>query len=170
MRAYRFWFLQRNAPREDVRHKGRSGLGTDIATSTPPTFPQRSGVMKSKYPITVCVIATLILCTGARTQMLVSPLPGQGPPTLPPPVVGCSVGPCGPALREPILRLDAEAVAEAGRFRQVRVPGNEVHHRISTLLRKLTWHANLKRAARAARRTGRPILWIQALGNLRSYT
>ena len=66
-------------------------------------------------------------------------------------------------------REKAEAIRAAREFRALKVPAKEVAPAVRKLLR-LKWHTSLGRAAQSARITKKPILWIQALGDLKGYT
>ena len=55
-------------------------------------------------------------------------------------------------------------------FQQLRVPGVQTRQAVDKLVKELTWHKDLRTAAKAASETGKPILWIQALGDLKGYT
>lgn len=63
----------------------------------------------------------------------------------------------------------ARAMKAAKEFRKLKVPGKEVAPAVRKLL-KLRWHKSLRAAAYKARAEDKPILWIQALGDLRGYT
>jgi hypothetical protein len=63
----------------------------------------------------------------------------------------------------------ARALKAAREFRRMKLPGKEVAPAVRRLL-KLRWHKSLRDAAYQAKTKNRPILWIQALGDLRGYT
>lgn len=64
-------------------------------------------------------------------------------------------------------KKEARRVQKAREFvESVRVPGTEVANRVRKLTRRLTWFRSLPAAQEEARRTGRPILWIHALGEI----
>lgn len=63
----------------------------------------------------------------------------------------------------------ASARKAAGEFFGHEFKGSKVRKGIRSVTR-LRWHTKLKEAARHARKTGRPILWIQALGDIGGYT
>lgn len=65
--------------------------------------------------------------------------------------------------------VKARAREAAREFRRLRVAGKKVTAAVGKLGR-LRWHKTLPGAARAARSQGKPILWIQALGDLGGYT
>ena len=65
---------------------------------------------------------------------------------------------------------DPEAVAQAVEFRGLEVPGKKVRPAVTKVARQLHWHRTLKSAVREARAADKPILWVQALGNLTGYT
>lgn len=62
----------------------------------------------------------------------------------------------------------AEQSARA--FRSLRLPGSRVRRAVAKLARRLEWHRSLDRAIAAADRSGKPVVWIQALGSLRGFT
>ena len=64
---------------------------------------------------------------------------------------------------------ESEETRQAREFQKLRVPGVKVN-RLIRKVRKLKWYSSLAKAKQAARRQSKPILWIQALGNLNSYT
>ena len=55
---------------------------------------------------------------------------------------------------------------QARSFRRVQVSGEEVSRNVDKLLTELRWHDDLASAQEEARTTGKPIVWIQALGDL----
>ena len=63
----------------------------------------------------------------------------------------------------------ARALKAAREFRAMKLPGKEVAPAVRRLL-KLRWHKKLRDSAYQAKVNNRPILWIQALGDLRGYT
>jgi hypothetical protein len=63
----------------------------------------------------------------------------------------------------------ARALADAKEFRSLKVPARKVAPAVRKVLR-LRWHKSLRGAAHKARAEHKPILWIQALGDLRGYT
>jgi len=67
------------------------------------------------------------------------------------------------AERDQVLR-------EQPSFDQLQVPGNEVRAGVRRALTELTWHRTLAQATSAARLEGKPIVWVQALGDLRGLT
>lgn len=60
------------------------------------------------------------------------------------------------------LRVEREARG----FRRLQVEGDEVRPATEKLAKELTWHDSLQSAQRVARRTGKPIVWVHALGEL----
>ncbi len=58
---------------------------------------------------------------------------------------------------------------EARNFRKLRVPGEEVNTNVTKLTSELNWHKSLAAALAEARKQGRPVQWIQALGELTGY-
>ncbi len=55
-------------------------------------------------------------------------------------------------------------------FRKLAIPGKQVSAEVRKLRKKLKWHKTLRAASREAKKTDKPILWIQALGKLSGYT
>ncbi len=67
------------------------------------------------------------------------------------------------------IPLDLKATSQARQFQQVKVNKSQVHQQVSKLKSELTWHKRLDDAVRAAQKSGKPILWIHALGDLTGY-
>lgn len=63
----------------------------------------------------------------------------------------------------------ARALATAREFRSMKMSAGKVSRAVRRLL-GLRWHKSLRQAAAAAKADRKPILWIQALGDLRGYT
>ncbi len=63
----------------------------------------------------------------------------------------------------------ARALAAARKFRSLKVSAGKVSRGVRRLL-GLRWHKSLREAAAAAKADHKPILWIQALGELRGHT
>ena len=55
---------------------------------------------------------------------------------------------------------------DARSFRQLRIPGEEVARNVKRLRKELRWHKTLGGALASGRSSGKPILWVQALGDL----
>ncbi len=55
---------------------------------------------------------------------------------------------------------------QARSYRRLRVPGDQVRPAVERLAQELDWHDSLESAQRVAKNTGKPIVWIHALGNL----
>ena len=68
------------------------------------------------------------------------------------------------------LPTDKQAQQEAEYFSQLQVPGKQVRRAVAKLTKNLRWHKTLDKAVAEAMNTGKPILWIQALGQLKGYT
>ncbi len=64
----------------------------------------------------------------------------------------------------------SEANASAVEFRNLKVSGRDLHRAVGKVVRELDWKSSLRSAQREAVKTGKPIVWIQALGDLRGYT
>ena len=73
-------------------------------------------------------------------------------------------------LRASDIPALTRAVPEAQSFRQLEVPGSSVLRGVKKLTSELDWKKTLKSAQREAVKTGKPIVWIQALGVLGGYT
>lgn len=54
-------------------------------------------------------------------------------------------------------------------MRNLRLGSTYVRDAVRTLTRRLEWHDDLEDAAEQAAAEGKPILWIQALGNLKGF-
>ena len=104
-------------------------------------------------PLVAFAIAALL---PAQPQLLVP---------LDPPPMPAAVPMAAAVIRE---LSAAEAAAEA--FRKIQVRGSDLTKAVHAVTKTLTWHDKLGDAARAARESGKPILWIQALGTLQGYT
>jgi hypothetical protein len=67
------------------------------------------------------------------------------------------------------IPMSAAAAEEARRFRELKVSKFVVNKRVRKLTKKLVWHTKLDRALAASKRSGKPLVWIQALGRLTGY-
>jgi hypothetical protein len=65
--------------------------------------------------------------------------------------------------------IDEQATDKANRYRRVLYEGKKVFENVRKLKRELTWHKDLETAAAAAGKSGKPIVLIQALGDLKGY-
>ena len=63
-------------------------------------------------------------------------------------------------------QADESAVA----FRNLKVFGRDLQRAVGKVVKELDWKSTLRSAQREAMKTGKPIVWIQALGDLRGYT
>ncbi len=63
-----------------------------------------------------------------------------------------------------------DAATSAHQFQSLRTPGGQVLRSVKKLVRELRWHKTLQSAAKEAKKTGKPIVWIHALGALSGYT
>ncbi len=59
-----------------------------------------------------------------------------------------------------------ESRRDARAFRRLRVSGDEVAKNVRKLTKELRWHKSLSSALASGRRQGKPVVWIQALGDL----
>lgn len=55
---------------------------------------------------------------------------------------------------------------QARRYRKLRLPGEQLQRNVTKLTGELRWHETLAAAQAVARKQNKPILWIQALGDL----
>lgn len=51
-------------------------------------------------------------------------------------------------------------------FRRLKVPGDEVEQNVRRLTKEMRWHKTLGAALASGRRQSKPVVWIQALGDL----
>ena len=78
--------------------------------------------------------------------------------------------------REPAPQISAadtgktRAARQASLFQNLVVPGRDAYPRIKDMVKRLDWTANLGTAVQRAQAQDKPILWIQALGDLKGYT
>ncbi|HLU39020.1 MAG TPA: hypothetical protein VK081_06520 [Planctomycetota bacterium] len=93
----------------------------------------------------------------AAIGLLAFPL-GAQPPGPTPRMLAC-------ATSEP-----SEAARAADAFTRSVLRGVEVARTVRRAADALRWHRKLEDAARTARAEGKPIVWVQALGELRGYT
>lgn len=100
------------------------------------------------------------VCLAAQPQTVVPLRPAQ--PT--------TSAPSGGDRATPRKDTRTPEQRQAQQFRRLRVPGKQVLRAVHTLKRQLTWHGRLQGAVRTAKQADKPIVWIQALGNLRGYT
>ena len=61
------------------------------------------------------------------------------------------------------------ATMSAGSFRKLTVPGEEVARNVKRLTTELRWHKSLSGALAEGRSKGKPVVWIQALGDLKGF-
>ncbi len=54
----------------------------------------------------------------------------------------------------------------ARQFKRMKMPGTDVEKNVKRLISELRWYKSLRSALAAGRAKGRPVLWIQALGDL----
>ncbi len=64
------------------------------------------------------------------------------------------------------LPEERAAKRDARKFQWVEVDGKKLQPRVQRLIHDLTWHKTLAAAKTEAARTGKPILWIHALGDI----
>lgn len=61
-------------------------------------------------------------------------------------------------------------MAAARSFRGFKLPGEELAPNLEKLVTELAWHDSVEAALAAAKKAGKPVLWIQALGDLDAFT
>jgi hypothetical protein len=71
-------------------------------------------------------------------------------------------------LEKERVKLPEERAArqDARRFQWLEVDGNKLEPRVQRLIQDLHWHKTLAAAKKAAVQSGKPILWIHALGDI----
>ncbi len=94
---------------------------------------------------------TALLFAGSMLLATILPAQGQSQPRLRPPQ---------PARGQKL---------EAWSFRRLTVPGEEVAKNVKRLTTELRWHRTVGSALAAGRSSGKPVLWIQALGDLKGF-
>ena len=119
--------------------------------------------MRQRIPIYAAgaVLATA-LAIPAQMQLLV---PTSQPQATQARVVSASCTPMSRPQRGPTA-----AEKEAAKFRQPQIRGRNLLRAVGTVTRELDWHDDLDEAMEDAEETGKPILWIHALGDLKGYT
>lgn len=83
-------------------------------------------------------------------------------PTPAPPSPGSTAGPAGPSL-QPDAPSPAEKAAQE--FRDKQVKGRELHQKVDAVLKGVPWFEKLTDASARAASEGKPIFWIQMLGD-----
>lgn len=126
------------------------------------------GQAKAIAPSTICPSAGR-LAPGTPSQA-VSPLED---PAAAAPLADGSVPPRPASPTLDTVAADpaekARALAGAREFRAMKLSAGKVSRAVRKLA-GLRWHKSLPQAAAAAKAEHKPILWIQALGDLRGYT
>ncbi len=92
------------------------------------------------------------------------PHPGAIQMAVPPPPTPQPAG-CGRAM--PPMTPAQQAAHE---FEQSSRRGQELSQSVQRVVSELAWHKNLDVAAKAATAQGKPIVWVQALGEIRGVT
>jgi hypothetical protein len=90
--------------------------------------------------------------------------PLMNPPS---PTVATPTAPKGGGMNEP-EKTPAEVAAEE--FRKKQVKGAELKKAVDKVLKGLHWYDKLADAKAAAAAAGKPVLWIQALGDVNGFT
>ena len=83
-------------------------------------------------------------------------------PAQKPPMAGARLAPAGAA---PMPQAGG-----ADEFQRLELPGAKVRAGVRKVVSAFTWHRDLDQAASVARAQGKPIVWVQALGELRGLT
>lgn len=76
----------------------------------------------------------------------------------------------GPLAPTPGPTLDPAAIEAASEFRRLRLEPRDNYRRVKRVVRGLDWHDDLDDALEEAAATGRPLVWIQALGDVNGFT
>lgn len=66
-----------------------------------------------------------------------------------------------------IRAAERKIITEARNYRRIVVQPAAVRPAVAKLTKKLAWHDDLAAAQRESQRTGKPIFWVHALGDLR---
>ena len=61
---------------------------------------------------------------------------------------------------------NGNAKRAARSFRHLKVPGEQVAQNVKKLVSELHWYKSLRAARTAGKTSDKPIVWIQALGNI----
>ncbi len=67
------------------------------------------------------------------------------------------------------LPEERAAKRDARKFQWVEVDGQKLEPRVQSLVQDLHWHKTLAAAKKEAVQTGKPILWIHALGDIHGF-
>jgi len=65
-----------------------------------------------------------------------------------------------------VLTLLVGAVASAQRNHQIMYRGPEVESRVESLMQKIDWKSSFDECLEEAQATGKPIFWLQLVGEL----
>ena len=65
--------------------------------------------------------------------------------------------------------IDRDAAQSAQNYRRVKYEGKVVRVNVRKLVKELTWHKNLDAAIAASKVSKKPVLLVQALGDLKGY-
>ncbi len=90
----------------------------------------------------------------AGSMLLATTLPAQGPQYPQP---------------RPSQKPSRSQIAKSRNFRRLTVPGDEVKKNVKRLTKELHWHRTLAGALASGRTKGKPVVWIQALGDLKGF-
>lgn len=63
-------------------------------------------------------------------------------------------------------RAAQDEIRSAHEFRRLQLPGDELRPRVEKLVGQLDWQDSLGQAQKVAQSSGKPIVWIHALGDL----
>jgi hypothetical protein len=64
------------------------------------------------------------------------------------------------------MAWNGDAGRSAHAFRRLRVPGEQVEQNVEKLVSELRWYSNLRAARAAGKAKDKPVVWIQALGEI----
>jgi hypothetical protein len=76
----------------------------------------------------------------------------------------------GPVMAAAARSEPTPAEVEARAFRGPRLEGGALQRAIRKVTKALDWHDDFDEALAAGREQGRPVVWIQALGDLQGFT
>lgn len=74
-----------------------------------------------------------------------------------------------PTLAAQRDQQDPQQKLSPRQFRRMQMTGEEVRDNVTKLSKELRWHRSLGGALDAGRREGKPVIWIQALGDLNGF-
>ncbi len=84
------------------------------------------------------------------------------------PVSGQAV--LAPRSLKEIPKADQDTRVQVGQFQSVQLKGKQLKKAVDRVTKELTWHKHLENARLDAVKSGKPILWVQMLGDLTGHT